>query len=805
MVGRDPSSGRYVATATVQIIVPMSKLAKAFAAARAMAVSAFTSMGRAIVATMARTWSIVAAGVRRVGSVIRGTMSRMFGVIRRFLPMGGLLGGLGGGFALIKTMTTFADFEQAMARVQAVTGATTGDFARLSGEARRLGQTTIFSASQAAEAMGNFAVAGFSVDEIMGAMEPTLNLAAAGQLDMATASDITAKLMRGMGLDASDMTRAVDVMANAFTTSNTDLVQLGAAFNYVGPVGLAAGKSMEELTAAIQIMSDSGIQGEQAGAALRNILLRMQTGTREVKKAFETLGITISDKAGNMKHMSVIIDELRAKTKGMTSVQRNAILSQIAGIRAASALNTLIAAGGDVYREREKALGKSGTADKIAAIQMNTLQSTFSNLMSAVEEAAISFGQAMAPAIRSVMTALQPFVVVLGKVLESVKPVVNWIAGNLVDGIKAATTWLKANTATFNLWGEQIKQIMSNVAGAYQNAFLWLSKLLGIDASGMLSGMGAYIEAMAAITTSPGLAFGAVISLLKAGFFYGAEIFVKALRTWTAAWLATLTTTFMFLAKHWADIFRIAWKSLVGIFSWLLEALTSWGSWLVLLLVEKIKGAFKMVATADILARMAARKTLRKTQARPETWTDLGSQFGDAWMASFTKINEVLKQGLTGGVESSLRKEGDYQMWKSGVQWWQAKSAAAAGRPEVRTPWMDMWRGIGEKIPGIAAAAMNKGTYQNLWDKFIAGPAGPAGKKPGDDLKKAVKATGGGQMSDLVGYLTSLQSSIGKQDKQDDIATATEDTAENTGEDGPIVRVLKKIDGKKNSAVFAGP
>ena len=125
---------------------------------------------------------------------------------------------------------TFASFESQMARVKALTGAQGAEFDKLEKTARRLGSTTVFSASQAAEAMSYFALAGFDVDKILGAIGPTLNLAAAGQIEIAQAADIAAKIMAGMGLSADELTGAVDVMAKAMTTANTDLTMLGDAF-----------------------------------------------------------------------------------------------------------------------------------------------------------------------------------------------------------------------------------------------------------------------------------------------------------------------------------------------------------------------------------------------------------------------------------------------------------------------------------------------------------------------------------------------------------------------------------------------
>jgi len=135
----------------------------------------------------------------------------------------------------------FATFESSMARVKALTGASEQDFAALTEEARKLGRDTVFTAGEAANAMSFFALAGFKVDEILKATNPTLALAAAGQIEIAQAADISAKIMRSMGIEADGLGRVVDVMAKAMSTANTDMLQLGDAFKFVGPAARAAG------------------------------------------------------------------------------------------------------------------------------------------------------------------------------------------------------------------------------------------------------------------------------------------------------------------------------------------------------------------------------------------------------------------------------------------------------------------------------------------------------------------------------------------------------------------------------------
>ena len=296
----------------------------------------------------------------------------------------------------------FGSFEQQMARVNALSRATADEFERLNRTARELGKSTVFSANQAAQAMGEFALQGFRANEIIGAMPPTLNLAAAGQLAMGQAAQVTAGIMRGMKLDVSELTRVVDVLAAAATSSATDIPELGEAMRQLGPVGAAAGAEIEELVAVIRVFSDVMIRGAAAGTALRNIFLRLQIQPTEVKKALKDLGVEIGDSQGRMRSLADIVDDLNKGMADYTQVQRNATIAQIAGLRAAAAFTELLGKGGDVIREYTTQLENSeGTAKRIADIQSSTLFGSFKLLTSAASELGIVLGEKLAPIIRS--------------------------------------------------------------------------------------------------------------------------------------------------------------------------------------------------------------------------------------------------------------------------------------------------------------------------------------------------------------------------------------------------------------------
>lgn len=295
----------------------------------------------------------------------------------------------------------FAGFEQQMARVRALTGASGKDFARLSDEAKRLGETTVFSAAQAAEAMSFFALAGFDVDQILKSIGPTLNLAAAGQLEIANAADIAAKIMAGMGIEADRLGYAVDVLTKAMTTANTDLLQLGDAMKFIGPIAKSAGLAFEEITAAVQLLSNAGIQGEMAGTTLRGALLSLTSPSAEAAAELANLGVQVQDAQGNVRPLADLIEQLERALKGIGTGARLESLGKIFQARQAGGIAELIDQGAQKLREYTAALQQAGgTSERIAKIQLNTLTGTVTILKSALEGLAIAIGDSIVDPVR---------------------------------------------------------------------------------------------------------------------------------------------------------------------------------------------------------------------------------------------------------------------------------------------------------------------------------------------------------------------------------------------------------------------
>ena len=291
---------------------------------------------------------------------------------------------IGLGFAVAKMA---GGFEKEMNRVAGITGSTGADFKRLEDQAKELGKTTQFSAGQAAEAMGFLAMAGFDTNQIISAMPSTLQLAAAGNLELARAADITSNIMSGYNMTVDELSHSNDVLTKTFTSSNVSLEQVGEAMKFVAPVAAAAGLQFEEMSAAIGMMGNAGIQGSMAGTSLRMAIIRMLQPTTEASARWKELGIELRDADNKLRPLNEIMDELSVST----DIADDAIL--LFGARSSAAMARLMTEGGGALEEFTTTLENSGgTAEKVGGVNMRGFTGAMNRLRAAVEAAAISLG-----------------------------------------------------------------------------------------------------------------------------------------------------------------------------------------------------------------------------------------------------------------------------------------------------------------------------------------------------------------------------------------------------------------------------
>ena len=206
---------------------------------------------------------------------------------------------------------TGMSFDTSMSKVKAISGATADEMAVLEEKAEQVGATTKFTATEAADALGYMAMAGWKTEDMLGGIDGVMNLAAASGAELATTSDIVTDSLTAFGKSAADAGRLADIMAAAAASSNTNVELMGETFKYAAPLAGAMGYSMEDMAVATGLMANSGIKATQAGTSLRAMLTRLSTGSGEAGAAMEKLGIQLDDGHGNMKSLMQIMEELR--------------------------------------------------------------------------------------------------------------------------------------------------------------------------------------------------------------------------------------------------------------------------------------------------------------------------------------------------------------------------------------------------------------------------------------------------------------------------------------------------------------
>lgn len=327
----------------------------------------------------------------KINSFIKNVVTK-FGAIA---AAGALtFGGLGAG-ASIKG---FADFEQGMKNVQAVSGATTLEMKQLTSEAREMGRVTAFTSTDAAKALEYMGMAGWKTNDMISGLPGILNLASAGSVDLGIASDIVTDGLTAMGLTAKDTNKYVDIMAATITNSNTSVELMGETMKYVGSVGGALGVEMADLSLAIGLMGNASIKGSQAGTALRGGLTRLIKPPKEAANALEKYGIQIKKTSTGSLDLAGTMKELRTKLSGLDDTTQASALAMIFGQEAMAGWAAVVNASEQDFNKLSTAIQDSnGKAKDVADIKLESLSGQFELLKSAVDDVKLSLGERLAP------------------------------------------------------------------------------------------------------------------------------------------------------------------------------------------------------------------------------------------------------------------------------------------------------------------------------------------------------------------------------------------------------------------------
>ncbi|WP_075810617.1 phage tail tape measure protein [Clostridium perfringens] len=311
------------------------------------------------------------------------------------------------GYALKATM----NFEAAMSNVQAISGATGDDLIKLSDKAKEMGKSTSKSAKDAADGMSYMALAGWNTQQMLEGIEPVLRLSEAGNLDLGRASDLTTDSLSALGLQVSDLTRYLDICAQAQRKSNTTADMMMEAYIACGGTMKNLKVPLEESATYIGVLANRGLKGSEAGVALNSVLVNLTSGAGQAGKAMKKLGLNAFDSKGNFKGINVVLKELNTKLSKCTEEQRNTYLAMIGGKTQIDTLNALLAGTNEEYGTLHKSITDSnGALNEMAHTMQNNAYGNITKLKSQLEGLGIQVGEHLVPHINDFIEELSKLI-----------------------------------------------------------------------------------------------------------------------------------------------------------------------------------------------------------------------------------------------------------------------------------------------------------------------------------------------------------------------------------------------------------
>ena len=346
------------------------------------------------------------------------------------------------------------NFTSTMSEVSAISGATGEDFEKLEACAREYGATTVFSASNAAEALKYMSLAGWDADQSTSALGGVLNLAAASGMELGAASDMVTDYLSAFAMEAGDAAYFADLLSYAQSHSNTTAEALGEAYKNCAANLNAAGQDVETVTSLLEGMANQGYKGSEAGTAMAAIMRDITNGMKDGAIKIGETSVAVMDAQGNFRDLTDILTEVEAATNGMGDAERAVALSSTFTADSTKGLNLILNEGMDNIAGYEEELrGASGSAEDMANIMNDNLSGDVAAMNSAFEE----LGLKIYDALESKLRAGVQFIT------NGVIPAIEWLGGHIPE-VTIAVSGLGAVIAAMN-WGT-ISSKIAMVKGA---------------------------------------------------------------------------------------------------------------------------------------------------------------------------------------------------------------------------------------------------------------------------------------------------------------------------------------------------
>jgi len=335
-----------------------------------------------------------------------------------------------------------AEFEAQMSTVQAISGATGDDLAKLSALAKEMGATTQFTAVESGKALEYMAMAGWKTNQMIGGLPGIMNLAAASGEDLGSVSDIVTDALTAFRMSAEDAGRFADVLAQASSNANTNVGMMGATFQKVAPVAGALGYSVEDMSLAIGLMANASIKADVAGTSLKTSLANMAKPTKQMQTYMDRYGISLTRSDGSMKTFREVVDNLRGSLGGLSEAEQVAAATAIFGKESFAGMLAIVNASDEDFQKLSDSINNSaGAAERMAAIKLDNLEGDITLMKSALDGLQIAIGDALLPTFRAGTQGITDFITKLTQFInenpELIQQIVKITAGLLA--FKAAT------------------------------------------------------------------------------------------------------------------------------------------------------------------------------------------------------------------------------------------------------------------------------------------------------------------------------------------------------------------------------
>lgn len=608
-----------------------------------------------------------AAALQKIGATgekLQTVGNKISSVGQELLPVTGVVTGLG--TAAVKTA---ADFDSAMSRVAAVSGATGSNFDSLRDKAREMGAKTKFSATEAADAMNYMAMAGWKTEDMLSGIEGVMYLAAASGEDLATTSDIVTDALTAFGLTAADSGHFADVLAAASSNANTNVSMMGETFKYCAPVAGALGFSVEDTAEAIGLMGNAGIKASQAGTSMRSIMTNLTGDVKLSGAAIGDVTIATTNADGSMRSLSAILADCRGAFAGMTEAEKANNAEALVGKNAMSGFLALMnAAPEDIEKVSGAVNNCKDAAKNMADTMQDNLEGQLTILKSQLQELAISFGDLLMPAVRSIVSGLQGMVDVLNAMPDGVKRVI------MIVALLAAALG-------------PVLIIIGKTLSAIGTIMTWAPKLAGA----ISAVKGAFAALSATMMANPIAIVIAAIAALVAAFIYLWNTNEEFRQFWIRLWneikevaVQVWTAVSQFLVSAWNGIRNTAvavWNGIRDFFSSL------WAG---------IKTLFTTVVTAISTFLVGAWNGIRATVMA--VWNAISAFLGSVWNGIKSVITNVVN-----GIRTFLQSA-----------WNGIRTAITTVMNAIRTVISTVWNGIRTIISTVLNGI--RGTVNSVWN-----------------------------------------------------------------------------------------